>query len=175
MMTSEEIAKQVAKFLANRPTCKSCLGQLTVSNTSRLYSGSLWHLVDNGRVHASGLTVTLVEPSASNVTKKSASKPTGLVCERLARICCPKCGNVAGSEVEESRIEYIETFDMYRVVSVNPDGQLEVTRTSSFVEGSDGDGKNPRFRCQKRDADGKWCGHTWPVPEWVEKALWEAV
>lgn len=95
--------------------------------------------------------------------------------ERLRRIRCPKCGNVAGSEREEDRIEYVETVDVYRVVTHDPDGNLEVTRVNALVEGSDGDGRNPRFRCQKRSADGKWCGHTWPVPEWVERAIWEFV
>jgi hypothetical protein len=82
--------------------------------------------------------------------------------EKLGALRCPKCGNDVSQGGE---IRYVETIANYRHVKGVEGGQL---RIDSFYETGEGydDGTNPRFECHGYD-NGRWCGHEWPVPDWL--------
>jgi hypothetical protein len=52
-------------------------------------------------------------------------------------------------------------------------GHVQIDGAYESGEGYD-DGRDPRFECQAVSAEGNWCGHRWPVPEWMRARIdWE--
>jgi hypothetical protein len=86
--------------------------------------------------------------------------------EHLGALRCPKCGNDVSTGGE---IRYVETIENHRRVRAVEGGQLLIDGCYETGEGYD-DGEDPHFECHGHNA-GHWCGHRWPVPDWVRPLI----
>jgi len=102
----------------------------------------------------------------ANAPAADVDATPGVPPERLDALRCPKCGNDVS---KGGRIRYVETIQAARSIRRVEDGHL-VINSWYETEGYD-EGTNPRFECHGTAADGRWCGHLWPVPDWVKPLL----
>lgn len=105
-------------------------------------------------------------------------------------IRCPRCGG----GTDDGAIRYVEQIQCWRqVYGVTSAGVVKVDGGYQTGEGYD-DGENAHFECRndrtltKAELDTErrrwrregvsgepehttWCGHTWPVPEWIQDRI----
>jgi hypothetical protein len=87
--------------------------------------------------------------------------------ETLGALRCPVCGNDVS---EGGMIQYVETIENHRRVLRVENGALFVAGAYDTGEGYD-DGVNPQFECHGRTSRGEWCGHRWPVQDWIARLI----
>jgi hypothetical protein len=95
-----------------------------------------------------------------------AGKAAAATGERVGRLTCPKCG----SDANAGHLRYVETIQCWRRVIGAGNGAVGIEGEYETGEGYD-DGEDAHFECHSPDAPGGWCGHRWPVPEWVYKQI----
>jgi hypothetical protein len=78
-------------------------------------------------------------------------------------IVCPACG-YDGNAAEGDGIRFLEDITVFRSVLGIRDGLIKIQGAYASGEGYD-DGSNWRLECRRRVPH--FCGHEWPVPEWL--------
>lgn len=80
--------------------------------------------------------------------------------EHIREMKCPKCGNT-----DVTLMRYVESIECFRNCLGILEGHLVVHQLYTSGEGYD-DGHDSHFECHAQPDD-KWCGHRWPVPDWL--------
>jgi hypothetical protein len=78
-------------------------------------------------------------------------------------LVCPKCG-YAGAPEEGDGFRCLEDIVCFRPVVGARDGLLKIVGLYVSGEGYD-DGTNLRLECRRFKPE--FCGHEWPIPDWL--------